>query len=329
MSLEVTTVTDHSVTVHDDDRVIHLDELEPNTEIEIEGLSTRTLNRPGTDLLATVCTINDVHFGEREVGNLNGDPDFTGVVLSSNDEETPYVDVMNSAAVAEMRALKADAYIVKGDLTCNGTTAEFQEFLDCYEKLADKLTYVRGNHDAYGGETFAATPHQVVLVPGLLIAVLDTVIPGRTPGQLVDDQLDWLDSLAAKSDRPVLVLGHHPVAWHGEDDFNMDQRSSKSLVEIIDRRSAIIGYAAGHTHRNQVNHTPAGVPLIEVASVKDYPGGWTSYRVFEEGVVQSFHRVSTPEALAWTNQTRQLFDGHYPAYSFGALHDRCLVLPTR
>jgi len=329
MSVEVTTITDHSVTVHDGDRVIHLDDLEPNADVEIEGLSARTLNRPGSELLATVCTVNDVHFGEREVGNLHGDPDFAGVTLSSAPDETPYIDLMNADGVAEMKARKADAYIVKGDLTCNGTPEEFQEFLDCYERLGDKLTYVRGNHDAYRGETFGAMSHQVVLVPGLLIALLDTVIPGETPGQLLEDQLDWLDSLAAKSDRPVLVLGHHPVAWHDEDDFNLTPETSGALVDILDRRTAIIGYAAGHTHRNQVKHTPAGVPLIEVGSIKDFPGGWTSYRVFEEGVVQSFHRVSTPAALAWTNRTRQLFDGHYPSYSFGALHDRCLVLPTR
>lgn len=337
MPIELTTVTDHSVIAHSHDEdspgpgeVITVDDLEPNAELTVDGLgSVRTLARPGGELLATVCTVNDVHFGEREVGNLNDEADFAGVVLTSAPDETPYVDLMNTAAVSEMAALKPDAVIVKGDLTCRGTLDEFEEFVACYKPLAANLTYVRGNHDAYGGEAYADSSHQAVLVPGLLLAVLDTTIPGETPGAVTDDQIDWLDSLAAKSDRPVLVLGHHPVAWGPSDTFNLSPESSDRLIEVIDRRTSIISYSGGHTHRNYVTHTPAGVPLTEVSSVKDFPGGWTQYRVFEGGVVQSFHRVSSAEALTWTNRTRALFDGVYGAYSFGSLHDRCLVLPTR
>ena len=51
--------------------------------------------------------------------------------------------------------------------------------------------------------------------------------------------------------------------------------------------------------------------------MKDYPGAWAEYRVHEGGVLQIVHRISTPEALAWTEQTRGMFPGLYASYAFG------------
>ena len=54
-----------------------------------------------------------------------------------------------------------------------------------------------------------------------------------------------------------------------------------------------MGYFAGHTHRNRVRrYGPTGdVPWVEVACVKDYPGAWAEYRVYEGGILQIFHRI--------------------------------------
>jgi hypothetical protein len=71
------------------------------------------------------------------------------------------------------------------------------------------------------------------------------------------------------------------------------------------------------------------VAWVEVACVKDYPGAWAEYRVHEGGVVQVEHRISTPEALAWTEQTRHMYAGLYRDYAFGALADRCFVVAAR
>ena len=91
------------------------------------------------------------------------------------------------------------------------------------------------------------------------------------------------------------------------------------------------GYFAGHTHRNRVRRFAAtgDVPWVEVACVKDYPGAWAEYRVYDGGIVQIEHRISTPEALAWTEQTRHMYAGLYHDYAFGSLADRCFVVPAR
>jgi hypothetical protein len=63
--------------------------------------------------------------------------------------------------------------------------------------------------------------------------------------------------------------------------------------------------------------------------VKDFPGAWAEYRVFEGGILQVLRRVSTPAALAWTDRTRAMFGGLYADYSFGRLEDRCFPIPPR
>jgi hypothetical protein len=63
-----------------------------------------------------------------------------------------------------------------------------------------------------------------------------------------------------------------------------------------------------------------------VACVKDYPGTWAEYRVFDGGVLQVHRRISTPEALDWTEKTRGMFAGAYAEYAFGALGDRCFAM---
>ena len=62
------------------------------------------------------------------------------------------------------------------------------------------------------------------------------------------------------------------------------------------RRESIAGYFAGHTHRNRVRHFAAArdIPIVEIACVKDYPGAWAEYRVYEGGYTQLIRRIATP-----------------------------------
>lgn len=335
MTVELTTVADDEAVFHvpGEPRAIVHDGLRPDTDYVLEGVEFRTLPRPGGELLARVATVNDTHFGEVECGRIEGME--VGPVLRSEPGENPYPETMNRAAVTEIAAACVDLVVAKGDLTSHGTVAEFDAFLHCYGTLGDTLRYVRGNHDAFAGLGFAADAPFSVTLPGATVAVLDTVVPGRNGGRVSDEQLDWLDTLAAEVDRPVLVLGHHhcwdPGSRSREDTyFGIHPDDSERLVDVVARRPAIVGYAAGHTHRNRVRRFAAtgAVPWVEVASVKDFPGVWAEYRVYEGGLLQVVRRVSSPEALAWTDRTRAMFGGFYPTYAFGEVGDRCLVFPV-
>jgi Icc protein len=335
MSIELTTVADDEAVFHvpGEPRAIVHGGLRPDTDYVLEGVEFRTRPRPGGELLARIATVNDTHFGETECGRIEGLE--VGPVLRSEPGEDPYPETMNRAAVAEIATAEVDLVVAKGDLTTHGTAAEFDAFLQCYGVLGNTLRYVRGNHDALGGLAFATDAPFSVALPGLTVAVLDTVIPGRDTGRVSAAQLEWLDTLAAEADRPVLVLGHHhcwdPGSRSREDTyFGIHPDDSERLVEVAARRPTIVGYAAGHTHRNRARRFAATgtVPWIEVASVKDFPGVWAEYRVYEGGVLQVVRRVSSAAALAWSDRTRAMFGGYYPTYAFGEVGDRCLAFPV-
>jgi predicted phosphodiesterase len=331
---ELTTVGTHEAVIHDGTSVRRYDGLAPDTEYEIEGFTFRTLPEPG-ELLATFATVNDVHFGEVEAGLIEGSD--VGPTFRSAPGEEPYPELMNRCAVAEIAALDPPAVIVKGDLTSTGTVEEYDRFREVYEPaFGERLTYVRGNHESYYDTDLGAIPHQEVVLPGVRIALLDTSRQ-RAPGGGVDrDQLDWLDDMASASDRPVIVMGHHHL-WdpsHTErpaDYFGIRPDDSIALVDLVAGRPSIIGYFAGHTHRNRVRRfaVTGDVPWVEVASVKEYPGTWAEYRVYDGGVLQIHRRISDPEALAWTEKTKGMYAGLYHDYAFGQLPDRCFAFGLR
>jgi 3',5'-cyclic AMP phosphodiesterase CpdA len=344
VALEVWTVADDEIVATDGPEVLVLDGLEPGTGVDVPGLGpVRTLERPPGERLATVCTVNDVHFGEVECGRIESMPEI-GPVLSTPPGEEPYPEMMSRvacAAISEVigRSGTAWAVVAKGDLTATGSSDEYEAFLRCYGgAFGDRLTAVRGNHDAMGGLTFAAGPQGVPL-PGVVVAVLDTVVPGSHRGWVDDDQLDWLDELARQAeldDRLVLVLGHHhpwdPASRARPDGyFGIHPDASERLVEVVARRPAIVATAAGHTHRNRVRRFLAtgDVPHAEVASTKDFPGSWAEYRIHEGGVLQVHRRLLAPESLAWSERCRTMVGGLYAGYASGGPGDRCLAIHRR
>lgn len=333
--MELTTVADDEAVVHDGFAVRTYDDLEPDHVYEYDGFVFRTLARPEGELLARFGTVNDVHFGETDCGIIEGFD--IGPIFRAEPGEEPYPVTMNRGAIAEIAARDMAVVVVKGDLTSLGTFAEYQQFLDHYSTaFGDRLVHVRGNHDAYYGNTFADDAPKLVELPGVALAVIDTSIPAQASGQVTPETLTWLGDVAAHSDVPVLVFGHHHV-WNPEASvrpdtyFGIDPGDSERLVELVAARPAITGYFAGHTHRNRVRRFgPTGdVPWVEVACVKDFPGAWAEYRVFEGGVLQVFHRIAAHDALVWTQKTREMYAGGYFEYAFGSLADRCFPIWPR
>ena len=291
-----------------------------------------------------MATVNDVHFGETRCGYLAGVA--LSPVLVADPDADPYPHVMNGAAAAEIVALDPDAVVVKGDLTASGTADEYGQFHRAYAgAFGGRLVVTRGNHDnrAGSGGVPAVPPCQAVYLDGVTLAVLDTSRPGRVGGEIDVEQAEWLDELAARADGPVMVFGHHPLAvddprlqmLFGPDALSgsgLAPSSAARLADVVVRRPGLVGYFAGHTHRNKLRHHPAtgAFPWVEVACVKDFPGSWAEYRVFEGGILQIHRRLSrSPAAIDWSERCRVLYGGFYPAYAWGAIEDRCFEIPLR
>jgi predicted phosphodiesterase len=326
--LEISSISDDEIVAFEGSERRVFSGLAPETTIEVDGVEVHTLPRPG-ELLCRVATVNDVHFGEVECGVIEGTD--IGPTFSVDKGAEPYPEMMNRGAVQEIAAIDPVAVVAKGDLTASGTHAEYERFRACYDSvLGDRLHHVRGNHDAYHGEVFADRSTQEVRLPGVTLAILDTARLCQVNGSLAVDQLDWLDELGARADRPVLVFGHHNI-WNPEVDarsetyFGLQPDDSEGLLTVFARRPALRGYFAGHTHRNR-RQMISGIPFVEVACVKDYPGTWAEYRVFDSGILQVHHRISTPDALCWSEQTRHMYEGGYAEYALGTIEDRCFLI---
>ncbi|MCB1001489.1 MAG: metallophosphoesterase [Acidimicrobiales bacterium] len=334
--MEITTVADDLIVAHDGVVVRRLEHLEPDTVYDVGGVEARTLARPAGELRCRIATVNDVHFGELEAGRI--DHLAEGPVQRVGPDEPPYPETMNRAAVAEIAATDVAAVIVKGDLSSDGTDEEWAAFEACYRApFGDRLHVVRGNHDAYRGQT-AYAGDQWIELAGVAVALLDTVRPERSTGWISPEQLDWLDAHAASAERsgtPVLVMGHHQQWVSGarsEDYFGIHPDPSDALTELIGRRRSIVAYTAGHTHRHRRRWLPSGVPTIEVGCVKDFPGTWAEYRVYDGGILQVVHRMSSLDALRWSERCRGLyrdFGMDYASYALGHLDERCFTIAVR
>jgi len=335
--VELTTVADDLIVLHDGLVVHRVEGLAPGSTHTVHGREVTTLARPGGELLARIATVNDVHFGETECGRVGDSPE--GPIQRPRPGEPPYPETMNRAAVAEVVALEPTAVVVKGDLSQDGQPHELAAFEACYrEAFTDRLHVVRGNHDAYHGQD-VYSGDQWLTFPGVAVALLDTVRPCETNGTLRPEQLEWLDTMAAAADRPVLVMGHHQQWIDGslqdhrsEGYFGLQPDASEALADVVARRPAIIAYTAGHTHRHRLRHMSCGVPSIEIGCVKDFPGTWAEYRVYDGGIMQVVHRISSPDALEWSERCRHLyrdFGIDYETYALGALEDRCCNIRLR
>ncbi len=332
LPVELTTVTDTEAVLHDGPRVVRVDGLRPDRQHTVEGVTFRTLPRLPGERLATVVTVSDVHIGETECGRYEGVN--LGPPLRSEPDEPPYPETMARAAAVEIAACDPDIVVAKGDLTAWGRAEELEAFLSIFEPpFGERLHWTYGNHDVSSRSDLGPrAAYELIALEGARVALLDTAVPAQVGGRVTPEQLEWLDELGAGDDgTPVLVFGHHPLYDHTSFTAGINPEDSDRLVEVFTRRPALAGYFAGHTHRNLVRRLPAtgDMPWAEVGATKDYPGVWAEYRIHEGGIAQIVHRISTPEALAWTDRTREMFGGLYPSYSFGTLADRCLLIPDR
>jgi Icc protein len=367
-----------------------------------------TMPAPKGALLHSIATVNDVHFGktgaDRHYLPYLGEvpvPVFSGPAEGLG-------PTVSRGAIDAIRALRSgadpDLVVVKGDLTERGTHEEYQQYRAMYDSSFNKATLldVRGNHDArpaqwLGAGPFADNPVQSRELDHIVVILVDTSVNNRWGGDINADQFAEIREICASTDKPVLLMGHHPVGmeladhwveprrrhltFHPEsawgrrvmhtiedklgpyypdrlelarktlealpttfvdrrillDSFVLNPVANKYMLELLRDYPSIVGYWAGHTHRNRRRRvadvsdkypTIADVPLIENQSTVEFPCGWTEINVYQHEVRNIAHRVSTPEALAWAEQSRTTIRGLIEAVTPGRLDERCFAIPT-
>ena len=157
---------------------------------------------------------------------------------------------------------KPDVLLLTGDLVEDGTLREYERLRALLEPLDMPLYLIPGNHDDRDNLRAVFADHDywpkhgpflqytVEHYPVRLVG-LDTLLPGKSRGELCDERLAWLDAkLREAPDRPTLVFMHHPPLRTG---FTRMDRSrvadSERLGEIVARHPQIERIVCGHIHR--------------------------------------------------------------------------------
>jgi len=313
----------------------------------------RTLPAPRGKRVARFATLNDLHFGEPRFGGTllaNGDygePAAGYPAVRETDGDVPYWQVMNEDAVADINSLGADAVVIKGDIADMGRAHQFEFARRTFSRFAPPWHAFLGNHDHYARTQFGEEVDGYALLGqppapralelgGWRLLLLDTVEPGDHHGVFPDARLAWLaDQLAETREhaQPTLLLTHHqPVppehAHSYPNTIGILPEHSLRIFDLLGKNPQVQGVLIGHTHRNRVRRYAASgaIPFIEVHCVKDYPGGFAVYDLYDDGTFrQEVRRTSSARALAHSTRCRDFFNGGYRDFALGTLPERAFV----
>lgn len=174
------------------------------------------------------------------------------------------IDQAFAKLVAELQrvAHHLDFVAVTGDLVERGDIESYLHVRNAFDKIGVRLFAVPGNHDLREPFRAAFADRLDISANGKLdyearvgdtqIIGLDSLMEGKSNGQLTEDQLSWLEQkLAANEGRHSVVLLHHPPFQTGVGFFDRLSRSEgyDGLGEVLRRSKARVIVLSGHTHR--------------------------------------------------------------------------------
>lgn len=172
-------------------------------------------------------------------------------------------NAMLGRALTSLNALKPapDVVIATGDLVDTGRVEEYQVLREELARLAMPVFLIPGNHDRREAllEIFADAGYfpkggqlcyAVEDFPVRLIA-LDTLISGKTEGEVGAAQLDWLAArLAEAPQKPTIVFMHHPPFPTGIGHMDrINCLDGPAMAAVIAKHPQVERVVCGHHHR--------------------------------------------------------------------------------
>jgi 3',5'-cyclic-AMP phosphodiesterase len=150
-----------------------------------------------------------------------------------------------SMAIDEINAmtLLPDMVLLTGDLTQNGTAAEWDELRDRLAVLRVPWEAIPGNHDRSIAELAG---HRAIDQGPLRLVLIDS-----SNDEFTATDASWLeDELSAHPDRPTIVAIHHPPFETGIWWMDCIGLTGAELFEDVVRRHAQVAKVlSGHVHR--------------------------------------------------------------------------------
>lgn len=322
------------------------------------GSFTTLVPPPGRHLF-DFALLSDVHAGEECSGTAATLPPPVGSVppcFRSAAGEPPYAATIAVAAVQELNARGIPLALLNADNTSHAEYEQVAELKGIFDGFAGSWHAARGAHDRAGqnpdesrcgedGDCF-----RTLLFPdrpagrifysfdagGHHFVALDSAKPGDGSGDLTDpEQLAFLEGdleAARAAGKRTFVFFHHPVTEYANTTsvppvifgVRPDQGRDEFLA-LLARFPNVVGVLNSHTHRNYVSYAQASgfeLPYIENGPTKEYPAGYSVFRLYEGGYTRNFHRLRCAFCRSWASRTRDEYFGLYPQYTLGTLSAR-------
>jgi hypothetical protein len=295
-----------------------------------------TLALPPGEPVFVFATVTDTHVGEAVAGLIGG-MDYEG--FSWPDPESPYWRFTNEATAAEIAASGVEFVIHKGDLTTEAAAQDVATGKAIYDSMGLSWWPLRGNHDRPHGGVDAfkealgfAKTWRAFDAHGHRFLLLDSSDVDGNP--LMDEaQIAWVEAElkeAGAAKLPTWLVLHHAVSEDAGPLYSLwGEGRDRVLAAIAAASPSVLGVLSGHSHRNVRLESPTapGVPFVETASPKEYPGMWTEVRVYDGAWMQIAHVVDCPDCREWYSITTGEYGGSAPDMQMGRLEDRCFVVP--
>lgn len=233
-------------------------------------------------------------------------------------------------AVATLRGVKPDAVVISGDVGDDMTVEAYHYVRESAARHIPHIPVyaIPGNHDdrtaMREGLTFwpgmNADPdfiHYAVDDLPVRLVMLDTLIPGRTEGEMGPQRLAWLDrTLSAKPDVPTIVVMHHPPFAVGVAHMDLIQlRDAAAFAGVIARHKQVERILCGHHHRpvtTRVAHAIASIaPSVAHQVELDLSGSTTPFFFMEPAAFQIHLRLDDGSLVSHTAYV-EAFPGPFP-----------------
>lgn len=324
------------------------------------GAVTTLVDPPGR-FLFSFAVMADIHSGEQCSGTaLTITPPVGSLppCYSTEPPDPPYAVRMAEAAVGEINRRGVGLVVLTADNTSHAKLGQTKRALRTLRRLDGEWHITRGAHDrpnqnppdptcgedndCFRSVFFPARKpgriHYSFDFRGHHFVALDSVAADGQ-GDLTDAaQNEWLErdlDRAKQRNQRTFIFFHHPVAEYATTTsfppviFGVRQdRGGQAFLDRLADYPNVVGVLNSHTHRNYVAYSPQTgrrLPFIETGPTKEYPGGYSMFRVYSGGYQRDFHRLRCDFCREWTATTRNEYFGLYPLYTLGTVSARAFT----
>ena len=166
-----------------------------------------------------------------------------------------------------------DLILATGDLAQDSSLEAYQRLDGALSAFGVPTYWIEGNHDKPAPMLQALKGHHAEMGPLVIergewtIIMLDSTIPGEVPGELYDDDIEFLRrSLKNAAGQHIMVcLHHHPIPMGCKWLDTQVVASSDRFFETIDREPRVRAVVWGHVHQ-EFDGERNGVRLFAVPS---------------------------------------------------------------